>query len=162
MFTKEQNKKIKDVAKEAYEGGQPIADKAFEKGLVAVLPNENELFLDIDTDEDYKIFLFHRTLLGERFFAYPEYECIPSSSGLPHRHIIVTLPFKVTQDQRIALQAALGSDRKRELLSICESIDAECENHETPVTLFESKDSPFAKNRKVATTWIPPFPEDLV
>ena len=150
MFTKEQTKEIKEIAIETYNGFQPIGDKANDKGLVAVLPNSNELFLDIDTDADYNLFLFHLAILGERFYENIEFESLTSSSGLPHRHIIVKLPFDVTTEQRIALQAALGSDRKRELLSICESIDEDCENHLTPVTLFEDKHSPFLKDRKTA------------
>ena len=42
-------------------------------------------------------------------------EIHPSKSGLPKRHIPVTLPFDVDAVTRILLQACLGSDGRREL-----------------------------------------------
>jgi hypothetical protein len=42
----------------------------------------------------------------------------PSRSGLPKRHLIVRLNRPVSNAERIALQAALGSDPVREILGI--------------------------------------------
>jgi hypothetical protein len=97
----------------------PSSDRAFEKakeqGLKVVVPASNELQIDIDTEEDYDLFLAHIKILLQ--FGVAEFKSAPSKSGLPKRHVTVTLPYDLNHWQRIALQASLGSDRKREILS---------------------------------------------
>jgi|SRR6185369_2135334 len=86
-------------------------------GQQVVEPAEHELFIDIDTEEDFGVFLRHYTVLSQAGYVFG-YGAIPSKSGLPHRHVIVYLNRPVrSHEERILLQAALGSDRKRELLS---------------------------------------------
>lgn len=43
--------------------------------------------------------------------------CLPSRSGLPHRHVILRANCDLSPAERIALQACLGSDLVREFLS---------------------------------------------
>ena len=87
-----------------------------EEGGKVVIAAKDELQIDLDTEEDYKRWLRS----SEIFFRYVDITKVmvtPSYSGLPHRHITIKLPFKVGRWQRLALQAALGSDPIRELLS---------------------------------------------
>lgn len=87
------------------------------KGKVIVVPSATELQIDIDSEEHYAA--FQRAIACIERNEVFEFEVTekPSSSGLPHRHITVHLNFEVEPWQRIALQAALGSDPMRELMS---------------------------------------------
>lgn len=92
-------------------------------GYEVVLPEPHHLQIDIDTDEQYEVFRKSAACLARNWKALgfrkglPVVEEHPSKSGLPRRHITIHLPFEVTPWQRIAFQAALGSDPLRELLS---------------------------------------------
>lgn len=88
------------------------------EGYDVVSPKANELQIDIDTEEQYVV--FHDSLamlIANSTTPNPRVVERPSRSGLPHMHISVTLPYDVTPWQRIAMQAALGSDPRREVLS---------------------------------------------
>jgi len=89
------------------------------EGKTVVLPADNQLQIDIDSDEHYAVFMRSAEVLLRNWGDTCEIEVEehPSSSGMPCRHITLTLPFTVEPWQRIALQAALGSDPVRELLS---------------------------------------------
>lgn len=89
--------------------------KADELGLVIREPKPNELFLDIDSAYDYAIFVKHLPILGDIVKSVRE---TPSKSGGDRKHIVVTLNRNVASlTERVMLQAVLGSDRMRELLS---------------------------------------------
>lgn len=93
------------------------ADKrAAARGCVVVEPKPNELFIDIDRAEDKEC--FHRNIgwLGDLVTGY---DTKPSTSGKPEKcHIVVRLNRDVKDHfERIGLQAILGSDRLREVLS---------------------------------------------
>lgn len=90
------------------------------QGFKIVLPADNELQIDIDDDEQFEIFSRTSESFAKNWWLdadMPVVEVHPSKSGLPSRHVTITLPFDVTPWQRIALQASLGSDPMRELLS---------------------------------------------
>lgn len=92
------------------------------EGFVVRYPDTDELYIDIDDEQQYAAFLkswaiFERDMAGVQMLGKPTYTETPSRSGLPSRHIIVALPFEVTDEERIMWQAALGSDPVRELLS---------------------------------------------
>ena len=91
--------------------------KVTAEGKRVVIPSAYELQLDIDSEEQYAVFLRSAEVVLRNWADSVEIEEHPSSSGLPRRHITLTLPFEVGPWQRIALQAALGSDPVRELLS---------------------------------------------
>lgn len=89
------------------------------EGFRVVVPADYELQIDIDSDAHYETFLrslesVARNLLDAEAWMISVH---PSKSGLPRRHITIELPFYVGGWERIALQAALGSDPMRELLS---------------------------------------------
>lgn len=89
------------------------------EGFRVVLPADNELQIDIDNGLHYATFLRNLESLARNMEDADEWliEMHPSKSGPPRRHITIQLPGTVTPWQRIALQAALGSDPMRELLS---------------------------------------------
>lgn len=81
------------------------------------IPANNELFVDIDNEDDYEVFQEHLDTLDE-VVGILEVEEHFSKSGPPHRHIVVRLSRDVRDDtERCLLQACLGSDRLHELLS---------------------------------------------
>ena len=87
-------------------------------GYLVVVPKEDELFIDIDTEEQHEEF---QNRLMRFCIEYPNTRIVsdtPSKSGLPHRHIIVSIGTPFESDfERVALQSCLGSDPMRELLS---------------------------------------------
>lgn len=93
-------------------------------GLRCVLPADNEIQIDIDTEADYERW----RNASQIFFRYREPISViekPSLSGLPRRHITVTLPYAITVWERIALQASLGSDHIREILSCLQYMEGD-------------------------------------
>ena len=87
--------------------------KASVLGRVVVFPKSNELFIDIDTPTAMLKFV-----RGVARLSGVTYLVRPSPSGRPGRHhVVVTMPHQVTPMERIALQAMLGSDSVREMLS---------------------------------------------
>jgi hypothetical protein len=80
-----------------------------------VYPEPNQLQLDIDSEKSYDDFekrmrSVHRWIEWDMAF-----DIRPSKSGLPHRHITVTVKNRVfTDSERIAFQLMFGSDPVRE------------------------------------------------
>lgn len=97
---------------------QDVQQMADDNNCELVYPEHNQIQIDIDSEEAWQT---HKELLElyESRFDYIR-KCVvtPSKSGLPHRHVTITLNNTVDAVERIALQAALGSDRKRELISL--------------------------------------------
>jgi len=99
-------------------------------GRVVVVPKANELFVDIDSEADME--RFKRLRATVESFLPLKVDVRPSPSGRPGRHhIVVTLDREVTEIERVALQAILGSDPTREALSYRRIL-----NSITPATLF--------------------------
>lgn len=86
------------------------------KGCEIRLPNADELFIDIDSDEDYRAFLEQLDIFKEHIEVL-WWHATPSKSGGRRWHVVITLGFDVDDRERVIYQALLGSDRKRELLS---------------------------------------------
>lgn len=86
-----------------------------QEGLRVVKPAPNELFVDIDSEEGRVTFNRVWPMFCPSMGAII-IDRHPSKSGLPHEHIVIQLTgVVVTELERIALQAMLGSDGKREL-----------------------------------------------
>ncbi len=104
----------KDVA--PYDAGSEHAiQTAKEKGWTVIIPDDNTLLIDIDDDEQYAI---HQKRI-KRLVDITDFtsdECV-STSGLPHRHIILTTNTKFSIVERLFLQVWLGSDNVKERLS---------------------------------------------
>lgn len=109
---------------------------AAEKGCRCVFPEPNELQIDIDSEEGYEIFqnvvsVFPRGGSVE----IVDIEEHPSLSGLPNRHITITLSKEFNVLERIAFQFLFGSDRIRESISLLREIL----DIEEPICFFEPK-----------------------
>jgi len=78
------------------------------------------VFIDIDTEDEYKRFLTALHTVQKQIecsIVYDEY----SKSGAPKRHIILDFPnenFTKNEWKRLALQMFLGSDPRRENLNM--------------------------------------------
>ena len=111
-----------------------VLDEAARNGLAVRFPKDNELFIDIDNDHSFEMFKKQLDILKKYvgvLSAGGYYTCTPSKSGLPKRHVVVTLRDSVTEVERCALQAMMGSDRVRELLGYVQA-----KNNDPHPTLF--------------------------
>jgi hypothetical protein len=101
-----------------YKAKTPVQteERADERGMEIRYPKDDELFVDIDSARDFTRFKTMVEMLGriERVKGWTD---TPSASGGQHRHVVVTLGRHVGPLERVALQAMLGSDLKREMLS---------------------------------------------
>lgn len=116
-------------------------------GLFILLPDDYTLQLDIDNEEDYAVFRSQLSLLNIKFpMKGSVVKDTPSKGGLPKRHITVKFDRKLSLWQKIAFQACLGSDRKRELLNAAR-VEAEVED---PIAFFEKGDDEGINEKKKA------------
>lgn len=93
-------------------------ESAAKVGMLVRSPRPNELFLDIDDDDAWEAFGTMLAVINQNYPAGWTYTCTPSKSGLPKRHVVVTMHRPINSElERVLLQAILGSDRKRETLS---------------------------------------------
>jgi|SRR5580704_3831947 hypothetical protein len=103
-------------------------------GCDLIVATDTQLFIDIDTEAQFDVFKVNLLVLGKHF-AVRRTSLTPSKQGLPHRHIVVDLHGAWPLMTRIAMQAALGSDPMRELLSIRRAVNEE----ENVVIFFEPR-----------------------
>lgn len=89
---------------------------ADELGLEVVTPTVFQLFIDIDSDEDEGVMREMIETLVKNGVAVKEEKWQYSKSG--NKHFYLSVPVSLSPLERICLQACLGSDRKRELLSL--------------------------------------------
>lgn len=112
-------------------------DQAEADGLIVVKAADHELFLDFDTAEAYND-LWRRLAIVRRHYQVKILRDTPSSSGLPHRHVILAFysndtPIIFTPWARMAWEAALGSDGIRAVLNNLRVM----EGQEFPSLFFE-------------------------
>lgn len=81
-----------------------------------VLPEADELFLDIDTPAQRAQLDAMLPVLSRNGVAISSFDEVTSLNG--RTHVIVRLDRDVTPTERVAYQACLGSDPVRELLSL--------------------------------------------
>jgi len=108
--------------------------EAQDKGLAVVYPEDNQLQIDIDSNRAFSIFFEMKSLL-EKYFTVIDVKILPSRSGLPKRHVTVTLDQPINDYQRIALQTMMGSDRVREFLSYIQARNCD----PNPILFLEKK-----------------------
>jgi len=108
------------------------------EGLVCVEPEKNELFLDIDNPVDLEHFTAMEAVLENNGFFLKHIKTTVSKGGNKHVYLRVLSVDELTDIQRIALQACLGSDRKRELLSMLRVF---FETDRRPTVFFEKRTS---------------------
>lgn len=109
---------------------------AEQNGLDVILPNPNQLFVDIDSEDALAIFV---NRVGEiRKWVDLDYLVNSSPSGRKgHYHIYVTLTRNITsENERILLQLLLGSDPSREVMSWARVVAG----NSAPTLFFEKKE----------------------
>lgn len=100
-----------------------------------VIPANNQILqIDIDSEEDFKVYEANAQLLLQEISDKPV-KITVSASGYPHRHIIVELKRPTDIWERIALQAILGSHLTREMFNAYRVI----KGIECPIVFFEGK-----------------------
>jgi len=92
------------------------------EGYVVVTPGRTEVQVDIDSKEQYAVFLKQLDALEKRGSVARVIMTISKSGG---RHFRVFLHREINKVERIAIQAALGSDPLRELLSMFQYWDGD-------------------------------------
>lgn len=109
-------------------------------GFEVALPQDNQLQIDIDDEASYQVYLGNLDRYMVHFSDNPVTfaDVLPSKSGAPEKkHITVTLADPISNEQRILLQALLGSDPVREMLSYIRLV-----NDDEHPTLFLEKPAP--------------------
>jgi hypothetical protein len=104
------------------------------KGFYTVLPADNQLQIDIDSEAGLAQFDKFRDLIKQQEHWDVLTAITTPSKEAGHFHITVTLKDNVTPLERIALQAILGSDPLREFLSLVGILK---ENRSFPTLFFE-------------------------
>lgn len=126
---------------EMNKSSQHALDRAFQERLRIRVPEGDELLVDIDSEEAFESFQERYQMLSDLGIVNG-YSKNPSKSGEPGRyHIVVKVNVYKPRDgfvtplERIALQAILGSDYKREANSYRRILDGD------PIpTLFYERD----------------------
>ena len=119
ILKEEQLQEILETEK-YFESREQYVKRMQEEGFKMHYPEDNELLLDIDSKRSLDLFKTKFKRFNEEIMLCGEeatYE-IKDSKTEGHKHIIIKLPFKIETMERIALQAVLGSDLVREMLSI--------------------------------------------
>lgn len=108
--------------------------------MQVVYPQNNQLQVDIDDEESYKLFCERFDNLSP-FFGKENINIVdtPSKSGLPKRHITITVSnWYFTEVNRLLLQVLLGSDSNREWLGCLRVLDI----GKSKTCFFEKGDTP--------------------
>lgn len=108
--------------------------RAEEEGYEIVYPKDDELLIDLDSKEQHDKFYRDLSLLQSYFVAYVTKDAPSKTPG--HRHVTVKVDRPLTILERIALQAALGSDNRREIHSLIDHFNG----LDRPSLFFERKD----------------------
>lgn len=118
---------------EDQEARNAVIAQAWMKGFTVVFGDATHLLLDIDKPELDWDFYLRFGMIADRFGAWIADEDIwESKSG--NKHVRVTLAVSLPVEHRIALQAMMGSDYRKEMMSLCsvwlEAVD-------NPILLFK-------------------------
>lgn len=127
--------------------------RAKELRVDIVHPAANELFVDIDTVAAMHVFDRNLEVL-RRHVPVSKVEISVSKTGGDRHHLVVTLGVEVSELERIAMQAALGSDPMREMLSIARVY----ENQQHATVFYERKGvtrSPYAGPPQIVVEALP-------
>jgi hypothetical protein len=92
---------------------------AEEKDWNLLFPAENEIFIDIDREEDTLRMYYGYEVIKQFYSDAKITRYTPSPSGKPgHFHVVINLGEgeKLKESERLILQASCGSDPKREIL----------------------------------------------
>lgn len=116
---------------------QDVIARAKARGCDVLIPEDNELFIDIDTDKQYLEFLSRLAKFPNMMFMQARIKSNkPSASGLPHRHIIVEISENLPPEIRATMQMFLCSDPVREILAVRRVL----QGVENPIIFIEGGD----------------------
>ena len=102
--------------------------------LIVDVAEENELQLDLDTPEQEDQY---RRMLPHVEDVYDIEEVIETPSKSGHTHVRLFTAYPLSVEERISLQAILGSDPKKELCSLRRWLSGD----ELPILLFEKPET---------------------
>lgn len=103
-------------------------------GLEVIYTEPNKLLIDLD-DEDAQARFQNMIDMLDDVYGFIHVETWQSKSRKPEKqHVVITMSRELSLPERIALQAIMGSDPRRELLSL-----ARHEDVDNPVVLFKPK-----------------------
>ena len=91
--------------------------KAEEEGKRLRRPKPDELFIDLDTVDQFHQFQVLKAVLDEIHQTTLPVSITPSFTE-GHRHVVVRFARRLEPVERVAYELALGSDRKRGLLGL--------------------------------------------
>lgn len=109
-------------------------NNARKRGLKVIEPHANELQIDLDSARALHVY-------GRQYFMLSQHgitegwreRMTTSKSGGSRVHVTITLPSAITNVKRVALQAILGSDIKREAFNLCRVL----KRNKYPIVFFE-------------------------
>jgi len=105
---------IDNLMPDKFEATKLLAERL---GFDVVMGHDNLLLLDLD-DKAARSTFDHNLDVVKRIFGVEKIDAWVSKSGGDHQHVAVTLKQKATILERVAIQAALGSDPIREILTL--------------------------------------------
>lgn len=88
-----------------------------------IAPRGNQIFIDIDTKEQYAVFSDRLDFIDQFFDVSIKY--VVSKSGLPHRHVIIDFNYEFSVPEKLFLQSFLGSDPTRDVLSFVQYLSGD-------------------------------------
>ena len=90
-------------------------DLAVKENLTVVYPGDDEVLIDIDNEHSFQVYMKHMQVISKHLGILSE-NVQPSRNKKEGRHVTLRMKSPVTELERIAIQACLGSDRMRETL----------------------------------------------
>jgi hypothetical protein len=123
--------------------------RAKRDGLKVIEPKPNQLQIDLDGARALRQYGMQFSILRRAGLTKRWREQIKNSkSGGSRVHVIITMPKPIDNITRVAYQAALGSDIKREAFNLCRVI----KHNKYPIVLFEKKNGTNTKRNKIPKT----------
>ena len=138
MMVKEESMQYNNEKKDAATGKQKTLEEiAAEKGCIVIRPTEQQVFVDLDTREAFEIFKMkldkYQEISRDGAFKMVSYTIFKTNRL--HAYLYFHKPQRI--EARLALQAVLGSDPVREMLSLWNW--SEGNREEKDVTVFFEK-----------------------
>ena len=96
---------------------EELCNKAAEEGFEVIFSDKYTLLIDIDDDEHLAMFNARIDRIKQEITDIESIEYYTSTSGEPHKHIIIKMKDECDVLRRLFLQIFLGSDPVREYLS---------------------------------------------
>lgn len=104
------------------------------RGLRIVEPRANEIQIDLDNARALRVYARQYFLLEQHGITTGWRERMTTSkSGGSRVHVTITIPKGIDNVKRVAFQAILGSDLKREAFNLCRVI----KRNRYPIVFFE-------------------------